>query len=436
MKRLLIITYYWPPSGGAGVQRWLKFVKYLREFGWEPVIFTPSNPEFPELDTSLVKDVPEGIEVLSVPIWEPYSAYKRFIGRGKNEKISAGFLSEHKKPGLTERISVWIRGNLFIPDARKFWIRPSVRFLNKYLSKNPVKVVISTGPPHSCHIIGLHIKQLHNIPWIADFRDPWTCIDFYQELRLTKWADRKHHRLEKQVLASANEVIMISPSQAELFYSIYPREYQVITNGFDQEDYPPEKKQKTDEKFSIAHIGSLVPSRNPEILWEALQQLLSELPQLAEDLQIKLVGKVDYSVIESITARGLLPYLNKIDYLPHDEVVNIQFRSQILLLLINNTPNAAAILTGKFFEYLAVRRPILCIGPTGGDAANILCQTKAGENVTYTDLTGMEDILRNYYKKYKEGALVVESVETESFSREQLTKTLACLLDRLSDRSA
>ena len=171
-KKVLIITYYWPPGGGAGVQRWLKFAKYLRDFGWEPVIYTPENGEMPVVDLSLQKDVPQGLAVIKQPIWEPYNSYKKFIGQGKEEKINTGFLTENKKPKLAEKIAVWIRGNYFIPDARKFWIKPSVKFLSEYLHHHPVSAIISTGPPHSMHLIALKLKKKLNLPWMADFRDP------------------------------------------------------------------------------------------------------------------------------------------------------------------------------------------------------------------------------------------------------------------------
>ena len=178
MKRVLIITYYWPPAGGSAVYRWLKFTKYLREFGWEPVIYTAENGEYTELDPDNVKDIPSGVTVLKQPIWEPYNFYKRFIGQKKTEKINVGFLTEKKKPALAERISVWVRGNFFIPDARCFWVKPSVKYLSAWLAKNPVDMVISSGPPHSMHLIAMKLKKQFNLPWIADFRDPWTNIDF------------------------------------------------------------------------------------------------------------------------------------------------------------------------------------------------------------------------------------------------------------------
>jgi hypothetical protein len=215
MKRLLIITYYWPPSGGAGVQRWLKFVKYLRNFGWEPVIYTPSNGEIPVEDLTLFKDIPPGIEVLTLPIWEPYDLYKKFIGQKKGEKINTGFLTERKKPRLTEKIAVWLRGNFFIPDARKFWVKPSIKYLTEYLVNQPVDAMVSTGPPHSMHLIAMGLHQKFKTPWLADFRDPWTNIDFYADLMLTKSADALHHRLELAVLHSATKVVSIGRTMSD-----------------------------------------------------------------------------------------------------------------------------------------------------------------------------------------------------------------------------
>jgi hypothetical protein len=198
MKKVLVITYYWPPSGGAGVQRWLKFVKYLPSLGWEPIIYTVENGEYPVLDDSLVNDLPSNIKVLKTKIWEPYIFYKRFTGRKKNDKINSGFLNNKKKNKILESISVWIRGNLFIPDARKFWIKPSVNYLNNFIKDNPVDFIISSGPPHSTHLIALGIQKLNKIPWLADFRDPWTNIDFYKDLKLSKWADSKHKKIRKR----------------------------------------------------------------------------------------------------------------------------------------------------------------------------------------------------------------------------------------------
>lgn len=434
VKKVLIISYYWPPSGGAGVQRWLKFVKYLRDFGWEPVVYCPANPEYPETDLSLFRDIPDKLEVLKFPIWEPYLAYKKLLGRKKEDRINAAFLSEKKKNKILEGFSVWVRGNFFIPDARKFWIRPSVRFLGKYLASHPVDVVVSTGPPHTTHLIAGRLAAGHDLPWLADFRDPWTNIDFYKDLKLTARADHRHRQLELEVLRKANAVTVISNSMAADFREIFPRSYEVITNGFDNEDIG-HPVPVTDKKFTLAHIGTLASSRNPVTLWKALQSLLATRHGLADDLEIKLVGKVDFSVITSLEKHGLERFVRKIDYLPHDEVVTCQQQSQVLLLIINNTPNSKMILTGKFFEYLAARRPILCLGPVDGDAARILGETQSGLMAGFGDVETMKCNILQFYEGFQRGSLTIQSSGIEKYSRKALTRQLALILQRLSSSS-
>lgn len=432
-KKVLIITYYWVPGGGSGVQRFLKFTKYLREFGWEPVIYTVENGEYPVIDTSLQKDVPENLTVIKQPIWEPYSFYKRFIGQKQSERMNPAFFSEKKKPKLTEKFSIWLRGNFFIPDARMFWIKPSVRFLKNYLKENPVDVVISTGPPHSAHRIAYHLHQEIKIRWLADFRDPWTQIDFYHELMLTNRADRKHRRMEKEVLQQADAVTVIGETMKDEFQKIVNRPVEVITNGFDEDDLkqPGGEKIELDDKFSIVHIGTMVKARNPVVLWKALSELVKENTAFASDLEIKLIGKVDVNARENIAAEGLTKFLTIIDYLPHNEVIRKQSEARLLLLMVNDTPTSKGIVTGKMFEYLASRRPILCIGPEDGDAAKILMQCKAGVVNNYTDVQSLKKHLLNFYTQYKNGTLNVESTGYEKYSRKNLTGKLAAVLNNL-----
>jgi glycosyltransferase involved in cell wall biosynthesis len=432
MKRALIITYYWPPSGGAGVQRWLKFVKYLRDFQWEPVVFIPENPEYPEIDHSLGNDIPHQLETLSCRIWEPYDVYKKILGQKKDSRISAGFLTETKKNPILEGLSVWIRGNLFIPDARKFWIRPAVKTLSNYLSGHPVDAIVSTGPPHSTHLIAQTLKKQFNLPWLADFRDPWTNIDFYKDLKLTRWADKKHHSLERGVLQQADAVTVISNTMAEDCKKLVSRHYDVITNGFDPEDIASSTRIIPDEKFSVAHIGTLGPARNPVVLWQALKALLQEKPDFQKFLVIKLVGKVDLEVLRSISNHGLDQYLNKIPYLPHSEVIKCQKQSRVLLLVINNTPNAAMILTGKFFEYMAAGRPVLCIGPENGDAAMILKETGTGLLAGFNDVDTMRSHLEALFENYLQNIPFETGDAILPYSRKELTSKLATILNRIS----
>ncbi len=433
MKKVLIITYYWPPSGGAGVQRWLKFVKYLREYGWEPVVYTPENPEIPAFDISLEKDIPENLTVLKTKIREPYSAYKRFVGRKKDDKIKTGFLSEKKNPSLLEKISVWIRGNLFIPDARKFWIKPSIKYLTNYLKNNPVDALVSTGPPHSMHLIALGLKKKLDIPWLADFRDPWTNIDFYHDLMLSKNADKKHSKLEHEVLSVADSITVISPSMANDFNRLCQRNYSVITNGFDKSDIG-QNELELDMKFSISHIGSMVKTRNPEILWQALHEIIIENRNFEKDLEIKLIGQVDYSVDQSMKKFKIDQFVKKTDYLPHDEVVKIQQKSQLLLLLINNTPNSKMVLTGKLFEYLNSGRPILCIGPKDGDAARIIKETKTGIIADFNEKTKIKSEILTFYKDFLSNKIdnKYKGKNIDKYSRKVLTGDLALLLNEIT----
>ena len=433
IKKVLILTYYWPPSGGAGVQRWLKFVKYLPEFGWDPIIYTPENPEIPEIDPSLEKDIPSGITILRQPIREPYTAYKKLMGRKKEERINAAFLSENKQNPVLEKISVFIRGNFFIPDARKFWIKPSIRFLNQYLSSYPVDAIISTGPPHSLHLIAMKVARKNQIPWLADFRDPWTNIDFYQDLMLTRAADRKHRRLEKEVLQHADGITVISQTMGKDFNQIFERDYTVITNGFDPDDIL-EEKIIPDKRFSIAHIGTLVQSRNPGTLWEVLEDLAQNHPEFADHLEIKLIGKVDHTVKQSLKDHGLTRFVTHIPFVPHDEINRYQRSAQLLLLLINNTPNARMILTGKFFEYLAAKRPILCLGPADGDAAKILEETGSGMLTEPGDASKIKRVLEHDFHLYQQGLLQVSQKDTERFSRKNLTRDLVAILNELSEK--
>lgn len=429
-KRVMIITYYWPPSGGSGVQRWLKFAKYLPSNGWVPVVYTPENPEFPSIDPSLEKDIPREAIVVKRPILEPYSVYKRFVGLKKTDRINTGFLSEKKKVGALEVFSRWVRGNFFIPDARKFWIAPSVRFLNKYLTENPVDLIISTGPPHSLHLIAQRVHTKLGIPWIADFRDPWTNIDFYEDLHLTTWADRKHHRLERAVLQDAQHVLVVGKTMKEEFSEIVdPGKITVLPNGFDDEDQQL-STIAVDTKFSIAHIGSFSPARNPQTLWEVLAELIAEDPTFAGDLLIRAVGTIDHGVQKAISDHQLNDYVERLEYLPHDLVMREQQRAAVLMLVVNRSKNAKGILTGKVFEYLLSGRPILAIGPIDGDLAALMEEVGAPKVIDYDDKAGLKNRINELYRDFKQKKGVPRQ-NVDVYSRSALTSRLSSLMDQV-----
>lgn len=410
MKRALIITYYWPPSGGSGVQRWLKFAKYLPQFGWEPVIYTPENPEANTVDEALLKDIAPDTEVLKTRIWEPYSFYKALFGSRKNtsdggKHIKANIIGS-RNSSFTHKLSLFVRGNFFIPDPRCFWIRPSIRYLVEYLKEHPADVIVSTGPPHSMHLIAKGVAKATGIRWIADFRDPWTEIFYFKHLNLSKWAYRRHRKLEQSVLDSADTVVVVSRQMQADFATRTSTPVKVITNGFDHEDFleleqPLCNSDKSDcGKFSLVHTGIFVDNGNPEHLWEILGEKANEDPKFREHLQIRLMGQVDDSILQGIAAAGLEKNLENMGYRPHTEVVQWQQKGQVLLLPLRKEPEAAAILTGKFFEYLASGREILAFGPTDGDLAKALQETCSGSIVDFEDKAATRREIDRLYSKF------------------------------------
>jgi len=425
MKKALIITYYWPPAGGSGVQRWLKFVKYFRDFGIEPIVYTVENPNYPIVDESLAKDIPEGLEILKQPIWEPNNLFA-FFGKKKTE--SAGFINPN--PSLFGKILQYIRANYFIPDARKFWVKPSTKYLKKYLKLHKVDVVITTGPPHSMHLIGLNLKKELSIKWLADFRDPWTEIDYFHQLPLTKKAIKKHQFLEKEVLKNADAVLVVGKTMREKF-SKFNSNAVTITNGFDGEI--SETSVELDTKFTVTHIGLMNADRNPKMLWEVLSEIASENKEFSTDIELKLIGKADASVIADISKYQLSKNVKVIDYMTHDKVMEFQKKSQVLLLIVNNVPSANGIITGKIFEYLVAKRPILAIAPLNGDLAEIISETNSGLVVDFEDKHALKIAILDLYTKFKQGNLTVESKNIGQFHRKELTRKVSELINKITE---
>lgn len=341
-KKILIITYYWPPAGGPGVQRWLKFVKYLPDFGIQPVVYIPENPTYPIVDENLVKEVSDKAIILKHKIFEPYQLAS-FFSKNKTKKISSGIIPNQKKQSFLDKTFLWIRGNLFIPDARVFWVKPSVSYLEKYIQENNIDTIVTSGPPHSLHLIGLELKQKLNVKWFADFRDPWTTIGYHKSLRLSNYAAKKHKALEHQVLNSADTIIVTSKTTKIEFEAITNKHIAIITNGYDDEKV---EKQILDSKFSLAHIGSFLSERNPAILWESLVELINEIPDFKSHLEIKLIGAVSQEVLETISQFELNSYLNNLGYVSHAEAIAHQRKSQILLLIEIDSEDTKSIIPG------------------------------------------------------------------------------------------
>ncbi len=423
MKKVLIITYYWPPAGGPGVQRWLKFVKYLPDYGIEPIVYIPENPTYPFIDKSLLNEVSNKTTIIKHKITEPYNWASAFSKKGKN--LSTGIIPDKKKQSFMQRLMLWVRGNLFIPDARVLWVKPSVNYLSDYIQKNNIDTVITTGPPHSLHLIGLGLKKQLNIKWFADFRDPWTTIGYHKELKLSQSAAKRHKELEREVLTTTDHVIVTSPTTKAEFKAITQQPVTVITNGYDVEKVG---KQLMDDKFTLAHIGSFLSERNPMALWQALSELIQEHDDFKKAFQLKLIGAVSQEVLSSINKFELNGYINNLGYVSHGKALIEQRKSQVLLLVEIDSPDTRCIIPGKLFEYMAAERPILAIGPEGADVESIIKATNSGVFTTYSEKEKIKETLLNCFRQYKEDNLKANGIGLQYFSRKNLTEQLSILL--------
>ncbi|HLV23324.1 MAG TPA: hypothetical protein VKY36_00910 [Moheibacter sp.] len=420
-KKVLILTYYWPPAGGPGVQRWLKFAKYLPEFGIEPIIYTPENPSYPIVDKSLSNEISPDLKVIKTKIWEPYQIAETLNSKAKEYK--AGQFEKAENQSFLSKLSVYIRGNFFIPDARKFWIKPSVKFLKKYIAENQIDTIITTGPPHSLHIIGLKLKKSYPIlKWIADFRDPWTEISYHADLKLNKSSQQKHKDLEKQVLENADCVIATSFTDAENYKKIGSSRVEVITNGFEEADFRIGKF--VSNKFKITYSGGLEIARNPFVIWEALSELIQEDQEFKSDFELEFYGNLSSEVENYMKNNNLSNYLIKKGYVSHKE--SIQGIKNAALLLLTNFPDekSKGIIPGKLFEYMATGNPILAIGPSGGDVEKILKETESGKYFTHTQKHEVKFYISEIYQKWKSGDMVLPNVKIEHYSRKNLTQNL------------
>lgn len=430
MKRVLIITYYWPPSGGSGVQRWVKFAKYLPSMGFKPVIYTPENPEMTSIDHSLYEDIPKEAEIIKRHITEFYWLYRLLKGHRRGQVKEENPISGGKKT-LMQKIMLAIRGNVFIPDPRITWRRSSVRFLRKYLKENPVDVIVSTGPPHSMHLIAKDLSEETSIPWVADFRDPWTKMFNFKYLPLFGWAKKKHGNLEKAVLDKADFIVSVSPSVAKDFQNMTETPVELITNGYDEDDF--QQVVEEDGYFNITHTGLLVAGGNPELLWKLIAQKCRSDEYFDKMVKIRLCGRTDKEVIDSINAAGLGEKTINLGYQNHNVAVREQKNASVLILPLRMEPETTAILPGKLFEYMAARKPILCIGLSEGDMADVLKDTGSGKAFDWDD-EGMGGFIDSCWESFKQGEDTSEDLDIDKYSRKTLTAQMASLLKKVSEK--
>ena len=423
MKKVLIITYYWPPSAGSGVQRWLKFSKYLPRYNWKPIIYTPENPNFKIKDLDLISDVSTDIELWKYPIWEPYALKDKLFGGGEDNQSSGVILN---KNSIKNKFLNWIRGNVFIPDPKIFWVKPSINHLYKKIKNEGIEYIITTGPPHSMHLIGLGLKDLlPELKWISDFRDPWSELDILDEFSLSKFSKFKHRKLENKVLKNSDLVITVSESWVKDLRRLGAKKIDIITNGYDTDDFKVEAKKN--DKFIIGHFGLLNHLRNPKYLWKSLNNMCQKNSQFNSKLEIHLAGNIDSEILLQIRSHPFLKdKVKNLKYLSHKNVLKKYSQVSVMLLLLFNSKSGIGNYPGKIFEYFASKKPIIAFGPKNSDCQNLIEKTNSGIYFTFDD-TNIEKSIFDIFKKKQ----IFKSKNIDSYSREKLTRRLSEILNEI-----
>ena len=406
------------------MQRWVKFAKYLPSEGWQPVIYTPENPEQLVVDESLAAEVPAGVEIVKTHISEPYGIYHKLVGKKSDAKGAGLNPINSQKKSFKQKLMLWVRSNLFVPDPRRGWVKPSVRFLCDWLAGHPVDLIVTTGPPQSMHLIGLGVHRATGIPWVADFRDPWTKMFYFKDLPMLPWVRRRHFKLEKAVLDGASAVVSVSPLVRDDFAAATATPVHLITNGFDAEDFTGPAPVRDDGEFRIVHTGLFASDGNPLKLWDALSAKCREDAEFAARLRIRLAGKVDPEIVEALQACGLGDKLVLLGYLPHSESVAELRGADLVLLPLRQSPEYRKVLPGKIFECIASGRPVLGIGDEDGAAATLLRETGAGEMIGW-------DKEPELFTSGKAIASPSAQIDRHPLSRQMLTKKMAELFNSL-----
>lgn len=430
-SKVLIITYYWPPASGPGVQRFLKFCKYLPEFGWKPYVVTVENGTYSATDPSLASDVPDKVTVIKTKTAEPFTAYNKLTGKKTNE-TTVGMINMKCKQSIVKKTAVYIRANYFIPDARKGWNKFAFEAAKKLIEQENIETVITTGPPQSTHLIGLKLKKQLNIKWIADFRDPWTTVYYNEMLPRSGATQRKDKKYEDSVLKNADKVVVVSHGLKEEF-SDRNENIEVIYNGYDENDMQYKPWGDKNKKFTIASIGNFKPNQNVTTLWQAIAELCKENPEFSQMTKIELTGNVDQSVIDAFTANNIDHLLSVNKYVPHLEATKLMITADVLLFIIPQTDRNHLIITGKIFEYLASGTPLFAIGPTKGNASKIIDSVNREPMIDYDDIASMKNNLTTLFKNWKnaEKPIKYSTNDIAKYSRKGLTEKLAWVLNSM-----
>lgn len=399
MPRLLLVTYYYPPSGGSGVQRPLKMSRYLPTFGWDVTVLTvdPAYAAYPDPDPSMLADVPPGVTVERTRAWDPYAAYARLLGAKKDDLVGVGGLKAAEGNGLAPRLAAWLRANVFLPDARVGWVPFALKRARALHADRPFDAVVTTAPPMSLHLVGLAFARATGVPWIADFRDPWTDRYDLQRLPRSRAALALDRAMERAVLRRASRVVTVSPALARSLEARRGKPVDVIPNGFDAADFLGDDPPRDPSVFTLSFVGNLSEHYDLRALWAAMARLSDPA------LRLRLVGNAAPRLLAEAEAAGVSGQIETVAYVPHAEAVAAMRAADALLLPIPRADGAEGILTGKLFEYLAAGRSVVGIGPEDGDAAHIVRDARAGRFFDWDDANGLAAYLADLLAAWRSG---------------------------------
>lgn len=422
MKKILLISYYWPPNAGVGARRWLNFQKYLSK-EYSITIYTPKNPSFLNEDEALLNSISSNTNIIKKNIWEPYDLYKKFTNKNN---VNPGLLIDSSK-GLKEKFTNWVRANFFIPDAKYFWIDQSVSYLSKVFSKENFDYVISTGPPHSMHLIALNLRRKYNFKWISDFRDPWTNMEYFAKLPFTDYSKKKHFDLQKKVISKADLTLTVSDSWSKEFFHLGAIRTAVVYNGFDKYNSSIEFH----DKFRIGHFGLFNELRDHSGIWKALSTCVSRNEKFKEDLEIYFSGPIHKNFRKNLKTHNLDSYLNYFEWNNLEKMKKEMLKCSVLIVSQSDTQDAMGRLPAKFFEYMATGLPIVAVGRKNSDLSKIVAKYQCGIFLEFNSLHKLSSCLLNYYNKYLQKEIILKNNNVDNFSWKNQASNLVDLLKNL-----
>lgn len=428
MKKVLILSYYWPPGSGPGVQRWLKFCKFLPGFGWQPTVVTVKNGSYPSTDPSLENDIPNDLKVVKTKTMEPFTVYNALRGK-KGKSVEVAMASVKGKQSTFAKFANYVRSNYFIPDARVGWNTFAYKAAKKEIEQNCPDIIITTGPPHSTHLVGLRLKEEFGIKWVVDFRDPWTTIYYNQFLLRTKSSSEKDLSYENEVLKKADLVLTASPGITEDLISRNKNTY-TIPNGFDEDDFI-KVSAKLSNKFRMSYVGNLKPVQNTVSVWKALRELCNENEKFKHAFEFEITGNIADEVLDGLKENDILDHVLIKKFVPHKDAISRMLSSHVLFLPIPIDEGNKRILTGKIFEYLATQRPILSVGPKDGNAAEILANCDQLPMCDYDDISQIKSQILDLFLLFQKDQFPEHfgNKHFKDYSRKGTTQTLSKTLE-------